>query len=329
MIRALIFVSALFISSCASLPKSFQSKAEVITVGPGPEDMVVDTITELPRLLISTNSRRKGDADYGEIEAFYPQTEQRRVLKRIGEPSELSFNPHGIDLVKLQQNGDLILLVVNHEPLKKVNSILRYKVLIDQLIFLNKIIDPLISSPNAVAGFPDGTLLVSNDAKKPNHMVEALFLLKRAQVVYWDGKNCSVAAEKFCYTNGITIRDKKVYLASTRQNKVWQFDYDNGKMFNKQVIAKVTGPDNLRFDGNDLLVACHLRFLAFIKHFKDSTKLSPTTVYRLNPKEKKTTVEFFDNGAQISAGSTAIAYKDVLFVSGVFDPKIIRKPLSH
>ena len=74
---------------------------------------------------------------------------------------------------------------------------------------MNKIVDPLISSPNAVAGFPDGTLLVSNDAKKPNHFVEAFFILKQTQVVYWDGNKCSVAAEKFCYTNGITIKNKK------------------------------------------------------------------------------------------------------------------------
>src|SRR5262249_36843347 len=151
---------------------------------------------------------------------------------------------------------------------------------------INKITDTLITSPNAVAGFPDGTLLISNDAKKPGNFAEIFFVLKRAEVVFWDGRNCSVAAGKFCYTNGITISGGKVFLASTRQNKVWQFDFDNGKMINKKVLARVHGPDNLRLDGNDLLVACHLRFLAFLKHVKDSSQLSPTTVYRINPGSK-------------------------------------------
>src|SRR5687768_3525801 len=68
-------------SSCATLPKSFQTKDEIIVVGPGPEDMIVDTISEQPRILISTNSRRKGEPDYGEIEAYYPETNTRKILK--------------------------------------------------------------------------------------------------------------------------------------------------------------------------------------------------------------------------------------------------------
>jgi hypothetical protein len=334
MIRSLpVALLLLFIASCATLPKSFQTKDEVITVGPGPEDMVLDTITEQPRILISCNARRKGMAEYGEIEAYYPETNQRRILKRVNEPADLSFNPHGIDLVLLTPKwpspvGDLVLLVVNHEHTKHINSILRYHVLKDELVFINKIVDPLIPSPNAVAGFPDGTLLVSNDAKKAGNYLDVLFLIKRAQVAYWDGSKCSVAAEKFCYTNGITIKDKKVFLASTRQNKVWQFDFDKGKMLNKEVIAKVHGPDNIRLDGNDLLVACHLRFLKFIKHVKDSSKYSPTTVYRINPATKKTSVAYYDSGKQLSTGSTALRFRNDLFVSGIFDPKIVRKRIK-
>jgi hypothetical protein len=334
MLRYLLPALVIFtITSCATLPKSFQTKDEVITVGPGPEDMVLDTITEQPRILISCNSRREGTAHYGEIEAFYPQTNQRRALKRINEPEGLLFNPHGIDLVMLAPKwpspvGDLVLLVVNHEHTKHINSILRYHVLKDELVFMNKIVDSLIPSPNAVAGFPDGTLLVSNDAKVPGNYADVLFVIKRAQVAYWDGSKCSVAAEKFCYTNGITIKGKKVFLASTRQNKVWQFDFDKGKMLNKELISKVHGPDNLRLDGNDLLVACHLRFLKFIKHVKDSTNYSPTTVYRINPSTKKTTVEYYDDGKQLSAGSTALRFRNDLYVSGIFDAKIVKKKLT-
>ncbi len=324
------FSLLLLLHSCATLPKNFQAKDEVIPVGYGPEDMVADTITEEPRILISCNARRANEPHYSEIEAFYPDTKQRKILKRVNEPDSLSFNPHGIDLVNLSPKypsrvHDLVLLVVNHEKDKHTSSILRYHVLKDELVFINRITDPLISSPNAVAGFPDGTLLVSNDAKKAENFAEAFFLLKRAQIIFWDGTKCSVAAEKFCYTNGITVKGNKVFLASTRQNEVWQFDFTNGKMLNKEIIAKVPGPDNLRIDGNDLLVACHLRFLAFLKHVKDSSKYSPSTVYRINPESKKVTVEYFDNGKQISANSTALMFQNALYVSGVFDPKMVRK----
>lgn len=325
--RKLLFILIVLsiISSCATLPKKYQTKDEIITTGYGPEDMVVDTITEKPRIIISCNSRRKTEPYYGEINVFYPETKEVKVLKRH-EPKEVSFYPHGIDLVKVKDS--LILLVVNNDMQHHVNSIIRYLVKRDELIFLNQIFDPLISSPNAVAGFTDGTLLVSNDAKKAGNFWEALLLLKKAQIIYWDGNKCSVAAEKFCFSNGITIKGQNVFLASTRQNKIWKFDFKNGKMINRETIAKIPGPDNLRLDGNDIYVACHLRFLAFLKHMKDSTKYSPTTVYKVNTVTHKANVAYFDEGKQLSAGSTGLVYNKWLYVSGVFDPKIVRKKIE-
>ena len=315
----LLFCIAM-LSSCASLPKNLtDNKTEIVKVGAGPEDMVADTITEIPRILISCNARRKGDAYYGEINAYYPSTAKVAVIKRF-EPAAIHFYPHGIDLVKVKDT--LILLVVNNDALSHENSILRYAVKPDGLHFLNKITDPLIASPNAVTGFEDGTLLISNDAGKAGNFMEALFMLKRAQIVYWNYNKCSLAAGKFCYSNGITIKGNKVYLASTRQNKIWQFDFKDGKMANEQVVAKVHGPDNIRIDNGNLYVACHLRFLAFIKHMQSEQNFSPTTVYRINVSNGTVNSVFFDRGSKLSAGSTGMIYKDKLYVSGVFDGKM-------
>ena len=320
-------------SSCVTLPKSFQSKDEIIVIGPGPEDMVIDTITEQARILISTSARRKAEKDYGEIEAYYPETNRHKILKRVNEPADLLFNPHGIDLVELSAkwptaSKDLVLLVVNHEHTKHIHSILRYHVLKDELVFMSKTVDPLISSPNAVTGFDNGTFLVSNDAKKSGNIWEVLFKMRKAQIIFYNGKECSVASQKYAYTNGITNKNGKVYLASTMQNKVWQFDFKDGKMLNREVIAKAKGADNLRFDGDDLLVACHLRFLKFLKHYKDAKNISPSVVYRINPLTKKRTVEYFDDGKQISASATALVFKNYLYVNGIFDPKIVRKKIT-
>lgn len=316
-----------FIASCYKLPQSYQTKDEIVSVGPGAEDMIVDTLSGEPRILISCNERRKNTPHYGEVNVYYPLSGAVKILKRSGEPQGLVFNPHGIDLVKVGE--DVILLVVNHEKETKINSIIRYKVDKDQLVFVNKITDRLITSPNAVAGFSNGTLLISNDSKKSGSVAELLFKIPKAQIVFWNGDTCSVAAEKFCYSNGITIKNnRQVYLASTRQNKVWQFDFDKGKMINQQVLSKKTkGADNIRFDGNDLLVPCHLRLIKFLKHVKDSTNHSPSVVYRINPTTKTQTVAYYDSGQQLSAASTALVFQNYLYVSGVFDAKLVRKKL--
>ena len=313
-------VLLLAISSCATLPKNMADKnTQIVATGPGPEDMVVDTITEQPRLLISCTARRKGDPFYGEINAYYPATGKVVVLKRE-EPSSIHLNPHGIDLVKVKDT--LILLMVNHDPVTHENEVLRYAVRKDGLHFLNKIVDPLIASPNAVTGFADGTLLISNDNAKAHDYVEALFLLKRDKIIYWDYNKCTVAAQKFCFANGITSNNGKVYLASTRQNKVWQFDFKDGKMINRKTIATVNGPDNVRVINDNLYIACHLRFIAFLKHMNNASVFSPTTVYRVNLINGKKTVVFFDDGAKISAGSTGLVFRNKLYVSGVFDGKM-------
>lgn len=310
----------LAISSCATLPKNVENKNEqVIAVGPGPEDMVVDTINAAPRILISCNARRKGDPYYGEISAYYVKTGAIHVLKRE-EPAGIRFCPHGIDLIKVKDT--LILLVVNNDMKNHEQSVLRYALHNETLSFLNKIVDPLIVSPNAVTGFADGTLLVSNDAGKQGNYAEALFKLKRCKIVYWDHNKCTVAADKICFANGITNKEGKVYLASTLQNMIWSFDFKDGKMINRQTVAEVNGPDNLRIIDGDMYVACHLRFLAFLKHMKKSSNYSPTTVYRINPATGKALVVFFDNGSKLSAGSTGLAFRNKLYVSGVFDPKI-------
>ncbi|MCW5907692.1 MAG: hypothetical protein KIS94_07535 [Chitinophagales bacterium] len=317
------FVLSFLLSGCVTLPKRYQTKDEIIATGPGPEDMVLDTSTGTARILISCNERREGKPHYGEINAYYPESGKMEILKRLNEPVGLDFQPHGIDLVPMKDS--LILLVVNHEHEIKVNSILRYKVEGNNLYFLCKIVDPLISSPNAVTGFTDGTILVSNDAKKAGNIWEPLFKLKRAQIIYWNGNTCSVASQKYCYSNGITNRNGKVYLASTLQNKVWQFDFTDGKMLNREVIAKVKGADNLRFDGEDILVACHLRLIAFLKHVKDAANYSPSTVYSINPTTKKCEVVYYDSGEQLSGGATGLAHNGYLYVGGVFDAKIARK----
>ena len=313
-------------SSCATLPKDKASKdTQIVAVGPGPEDMVVDTITEQPRLLLSCHARRKEEAHYSEINAYYPTDGSIRILKR-NEPAGLNFNPHGVDLVKVKDT--LVLLVVNHDAKNHENSILRYAVKRDELVFLNKIVDPLIVSPNAVTGFRDGTILISNDAGKMGDYTEALFKLKRCKIIYWNHNTCSVSAGKFCFTNGITNCEGKVYLASTMQNKIWQFDFKDGQMINRKTIAKVNGPDNLRITDGNLYVACHLRFLAFLKHMKDAGKFSPTTVYRIDPLSGQKTVVFYDDGAKLSAGSTGLVFRNKLYVSGLFDAKmaVVKNP---
>ncbi|MBL7779405.1 MAG: hypothetical protein JNK66_14080 [Chitinophagales bacterium] len=317
-------VMCVLLNSCYTLPKYLQTDAKSINSGPGPEDMVIDSMND--RILVSCSARRKSEQDYGEIEALYPLAQYTTPLVRVNEPIDLSFNPHGIDLVKV--NEKWFLLVVNHEHKTNINSVLKYEVYADTLRFISKTVHPLIVSPNAVCGLSNGDFIVSNDARKKGNAWEILFKLKHGQIIYCHDTVCTVATEGYCYANGIEYENGKVFLASTMQNKVWQFDIENKKLINRVEIGRVKGADNIRLYGQELIVPGHLRFVAFLKHYKNAEKLSPSTVFRINPTTKTTVPIFYDNGKKISAASTALIWKGKLYVSGVFNPQIAVVPLG-
>ena len=83
-----------------------------INVGPGPEDIVLDTIsTPHARILASCLQRRKGKPDYAEICEVYPDNDNYKILKRTNEPQGMVFHPHGFDLVK-NRKGEILLYCI-------------------------------------------------------------------------------------------------------------------------------------------------------------------------------------------------------------------------
>jgi len=310
------------LSSCIKMPVETNQPSQQIQIGYGPEDLVIDTISTAPRLLVSCNTRRDWEPQESEIYTMDIASRSVAKLNRIGEPKDLVFNPHGVDLV--MERDSLILLVVCHDTLPHKTYIVRYLVKKEQLVYLDKYTHPLFTSPNAVAGFNDGSYIVSSDAKKSKDLFEVLFKIKVSKAVYCKNGNCENADKGVAFGNGIVIKDNKIYRASTRENKVFAYDFVDGKMLNKNTIAKVKGPDNLRFEGNDLLVACHLKSFAFLHHMKDSTKHSPSTIYRITTDgSQKPKVVYFNNGSVIDACATGLIFRNKLYLSQVFDPQVV------
>lgn len=298
-----------------------------INLGYGPEDIVVDTITNPahPKLLVSCNSRRKTEKDMSEIFVYDIEAQTTSLVKRI-EPADMCFNPHGIDLVNVHDS--LILLVVSHCSANKTNSIVRYYWKNNTLYFLEKITNPAFTSPNAVSGFPDGSFLVSNDANKQGNVFEILFKQKKAKVIYWNNGTAAFTDAKVCYGNGILVNGNTIYQASTMPGEVYQYSFSNGKLSNKTTIAKVKGADNIRIDGNNLVVAGHLKFVKFLKHMKNTNKKSPTAIFTINKDSHEKNLVYFNSGEVISAASTGLIYNHKLYIAQVFDNFILEVNLD-
>lgn len=300
-----------------------QNSVVKIPIGAGPEDMVLDTFSTKgkPRLIVSCSSRRKGETPFNEIMSIDILTNTLKTLVRI-EPSPICFRPHGIDLVNGSEG--LILYIANHCDAQKLQTIIKYKVEKDTLKWLSSSSNPLITSPNAVSGSVDGSFIVSNDSYKRGSISEMIFKQKKCRTAYCQDGNCSEVGERLAFGNGIMKDGNKVYQASTMPGAVYVYDFVEGKLQNQKLLCKLAGADNIRDFGDEIIVAGHINFGKFLKHMKNEKNHSPTLIVAINKKTGVQRVLFEDDGALISAASTAIVFDGYLYISQIFDAFLLK-----
>jgi arylesterase / paraoxonase len=316
---------AFILTSCTHIPKpTTYPTHHRIEIAPGPEDMVIDDFTPNPRLLISCNQRRNGNPPpFSGICSYDLATGKVDTLKIKEYPFSTAFNPHGIDIQQIGQR--LHLYVVCHDDTGGHHWVADFQVDGNDLLWVKNYHAGLLTSPNEVCALPDGSLYVTNDHLDRKNNMESLLRKKVATIVHFrPDATHQIAYNGIAYGNGITQRNGYVYAAATVENAIYRFKINpDGTLTEKTRIAKVKGPDNLRWDGEDLLVACHLRLLKFVRHAKEPSKRSPTTVYRIKLGEKKPIPLYSDKGDTISGGSTAVIWKDRLLISQVFENWIV------
>lgn len=305
------------------------AETQKISVGPGPEDMVVDSTGGAIRLLVSCSERRLPQP-FGEIYEVKFSDNSSRIIPRINTPADILFHPHGIDLKNI--NGILKLYVITHNFEKKRQSILVYRVYADSLVF-DQLIEnqSAMNAPNDLAVTDHGDIYVSNDAGKPGNALEQLLKLKQSNIVFFDSELglWKKVADRLVYANGVAIDDSCVYVSTTRSNKLFSYNRQpDGNLINRKTLVKIKGEDNIMFNGDELVFTSHPNVFAFLKHLKSSEKKSPSQVHGYNRKTGKYRLIFSDDGYRISASSTALFFGGKLYISQVFDPYILEVKLK-
>lgn len=287
---------------------------EKFKVGLGPEDMVLDSINEF--IIIACGNKRTKNTIDGSFFRYDVKSNSIREFKLINQPKNFTLNPLGISL--FTKKSDQYLFVVNHFNKGKNSNILRYKIKSDKLIFERAFVTDNLSCNNIMA-IDTATFYFTND--KP--LGGKVYLHKNNQL--------KKVAKGLSYPNGLWKIDSTLYVSLTTGSKVLAYKInEDGSLSNKKKITKIKGADNFSNYKEHLIVTSHPRFLKFIKHFKNPERKSPSLVYVINPKAGKKKVIFEDKiGNLISAASTAIFYKNHLYISQVFDDFIIKVPLNE
>lgn len=321
-----LFLCLAGLLSCSQATADSITQSEKIEVGPGPEDMVLDTLHG-PRLLISCSARRAYDKPYGEIEALDLLTEERKILTRHREPDSLNFHPHGIYLDRED------LYVISHEREPDFHPILHYRVRGDSLEFIELIHHQLLNSPNALVSGSHGELFVVNDAGKRGNMWEKILRLKRASLLSLKKDSTGLWAAAYLaidltYPAGINRIGKTIYAGDAIQNQLHVYGMGDHGLTPKAPIKGLKGNDNLRIYNGKILTCCHVKPMRFIGHAKNPDKLSPVEVFLIDPLSMEIQSLFANDGSQISGGSTAIIYDRHLYISQIFEPFLLKVALD-
>ena len=317
--------------ACVSVPKNTHNSSERIATGAGPEDILLDTIScQHPRLLVScTNRRLKDSIPNGNIYAIDLDKDSliSRPLLRVNEPDTLVFQPHGFDLVR--QNGKVYLFIVSHDEQRDKHYVYKYEVYEQQLKFVKAYQNILMNSPNTVVALKKGGFYTSIDQKKRGNQLALLFKAKSGSIVFCDEQGgWAKVASKLAYPNGlyITTKERYLYASTTRQHTLFKYSIKaDGNLINREKVTQLVGGDNIRLGQNkELLIPAHLKAFKFFAHFKDSSKIAPSVVYSVNTTDGTKEVAYSNDGKQISAASTAVSYKNHLYIAQVYQPYILR-----
>ena len=326
-----LFLAALVLMySCKVKQENFSHPYTQIKTLPGPEDMVLDTVGNHPRMIIACASRRDNEMFQSGIQMLDIKTDSVSQFPISNFPDSMSFNPHGIDLGFYK--GEKILWVINHEDKKNRQSVIRLRLEQTQAVFDTVFIHPGIISPNDICDGGNGTFYFTNDASGRKSGFELLFKIRGGSIVYYNGRQFEAFSKKFSYPNGIIKFKDNLYFSTSRQNKIFKISLNpDGSMKKDSVSLVVKGSmwDNFSISGNHLICTSHTHPLKFLKHRNHEKHDSPCQVYSVNPVTNTKGIVYHSDGEAISAGSTAIYYNGFLYICQVFDPYILKVNLHN
>jgi arylesterase / paraoxonase len=315
------------LSFCGTtLPVVAKRSCEKVQVGPGTEDFVLDLVSGYPRLIVSSHDRRNWEST-GEL--YEVKLSDRTVTKmnRLGEPAGLQFRPQEVDIIKTNK-GEVMLYAVIHDKERNggYHAIVKYKVDKLNLVFQEIIEDPMITSPNGLLLFPDGTFYVANDREDRGSTMTFMFGLKRGTVFYYgpDKKYHNALAEKVAYANSMVSHNSRIYLSATMGNRIYSFQKDeNGNLVDQKIFAEIKSPDNLMIDGEYLYTQSHLSSYKILKHLKSVENQAPSVALRIHLETGKVEYIYTDDGNYFGAASVSAKHKGKIYFGQIADASVL------
>ena len=248
---------------------------------------------------------------------------QTKKLDNLTSHIDFEFHPHGISIYKF--NNKIYLNAVNHTS--EGNSVISFILIDNQLVFIKEIISPLLVSPNDLVMINKNQFYITNDHGSNNvvsKLLEDYLQLSKSNILFYDGNQFIISANKLKYANGINISNdfKKIYVAETigKRIRIYERDELNNNLNLLDIIDVNSGVDNIELDqqGN-LWIGSHPKLFDFLRHAKDKKNLSPSQVLVISEGSYDVSEVFLSNGKDMSGSTVAAIYNKNLLIGSVFE----------
>lgn len=301
----------------------------------GAEDATIDAT--VMRAYLSADDRRAAGAGMpkrGEIYGLDLRDPEAAPVPLTGGVP-VDFHPHGISLWH-GPDGARRLFVVHHASpghAAPQHAVLIYDVAADGTLALaDTITYPELRSPNDVVAVGERQFYASNDRGHPEPglmaTLEGYLQLPLASVSYFDGVRGSLALTGLVFANGVNATDdgRIVYVAELLGQRVNVYDRDpaTGALTLRDTIGLGSAPDNVEVaEDGTLWIAAHPKIFDLLAHGADPTKRAPSQALHVDPKARTVQEVFLDDGAELSAASTATVGGDRMILSPIYDARVL------
>lgn len=302
------FIISTFLLFVCLILSAQELETEKIRIAAGPEDFLLDE----NRLIISCAERRKEKELTNGIYTLNLDDNSKSQFDIVLKTPR-KFHPHGISILKMTDKK--YLFVINHITAKNA-EIICFEIQANKLIEINSFQNKKIKHPNSVVGISLEEFYFTND------------LIISGSVGHYKDGNYKLVTKGINYSNGLLMHQNSLFVTSTLGNKLIKL-IPNKEKFKKEKVVKLKGPDNIRaLNQNNLLIAGHPNILKFIGHAKNKEKISPIIIYKVNLTNNEKQIVFEDDGSLLSGASTAIIYKNNLYIAQVFENFLLKVKLK-
>jgi len=302
-----------------------------ILVGPGPEDFELQRNgPHGPRLIISSQDRRKHKKDAGQIlfmDLEGDDREHAHPFRIEGRHRPLPLHPIGISLV---EKPDQTLLYVVHSG-EMEHWIEKYEVGSDHLVYVDRFEDQRITTPNDLVALPNGEIYVSNAGLSRNafgNLFATLFHRPRGSVVHFDGRTWSDLLPHALFPNGLAIDPDGRYLFINLFGAKRMRIYDRSTSKFLRDVELKAHPDNLSWEipGKRLNVACHRSQWRTGLHIVSARIHAPSVGFAIDTEAaiagRPAVTPLYDLPS-FDSSSTALAFGGRIYVSQMIEPFIV------